>query len=149
MLSSKISTTSMRLYRNGMFRSTSMRCNSTNLSNNTESSTSVFEFLDRTADSLLMTEIFRGLWLSGEVAFRPKVTINYPFEKGPSSPRFRGEHVLRRYPSGEERCIACKLCEAVCPAQVGICYIIISFFCIYLYFYYHIYIYHSGNYNRI
>ena len=46
-------------------------------------------------------------------------TINYPFEKGPLSPRFRGEHALRRYPSGEERCIACKLCEAICPAQVG------------------------------
>ena len=44
--------------------------------------------------------------------------INYPFEKGPLSPRFRGEHALRRYPSGEERCIACKLCEAICPAQV-------------------------------
>ncbi|KOB67012.1 23 kDa subunit of NADH-ubiquinone oxidoreductase, partial [Operophtera brumata] len=44
-------------------------------------------------------------------------TINYPFEKGPLSPRFRGEHALRRYPSGEERCIACKLCEAICPAQ--------------------------------
>ena len=49
--------------------------------------------------------------------FKPKVTINYPFEKGVLSPRFRGEHVLRRYESGEERCIACKLCEAVCPAQ--------------------------------
>ena len=49
--------------------------------------------------------------------FDPKVTINYPFEKGAISPRFRGEHVLRRYPTGEERCIACKLCEAVCPAQ--------------------------------
>lgn len=49
---------------------------------------------------------------------KPKVTINYPFEKGPLSPRFRGEHALRRYPSGEERCIACKLCEAICPAQV-------------------------------
>ena len=46
-----------------------------------------------------------------------QVTINYPFEKGPLSPRFRGEHALRRYPTGEERCIACKLCEAVCPAQ--------------------------------
>ena len=46
------------------------------------------------------------------------VTINYPFEKGPLSPRFRGEHALRRYESGEERCIACKLCEAICPAQV-------------------------------
>ena len=49
--------------------------------------------------------------------FKKKYTINYPNEKGPVSPRFRGEHVLRRYPSGEERCIACKLCEAVCPAQ--------------------------------
>ena len=49
--------------------------------------------------------------------FREPVTINYPFEKGPISPRFRGEHVLRRYPNGEERCIACKLCEAICPAQ--------------------------------
>ncbi len=48
--------------------------------------------------------------------FKPKATINYPFEKNPLSPRFRGEHVLRRYPNGEERCIACKLCEAVCPA---------------------------------
>lgn len=51
--------------------------------------------------------------------FREPATINYPFEKGPLSPRFRGEHALRRYPSGEERCIACKLCEAVCPAQVS------------------------------
>jgi NADH-quinone oxidoreductase subunit I len=48
---------------------------------------------------------------------RPKATINYPFEKGPLSPRFRGEHALRRYDNGEERCIACKLCEAICPAQ--------------------------------
>ena len=50
--------------------------------------------------------------------FREPATINYPFEKGPLSPRFRGEHALRRYSSGEERCIACKLCEAICPAQV-------------------------------
>ncbi len=49
--------------------------------------------------------------------FRPKATLNYPFENGPLSPRFRGEHALRRYPNGEERCIACKLCEAICPAQ--------------------------------
>jgi ferredoxin len=49
--------------------------------------------------------------------FKPKATINYPFEKNPLSPRFRGEHALRRYPNGEERCIACKLCEAMCPAQ--------------------------------
>lgn len=57
--------------------------------------------------------------------FREPATINYPFEKGPLSPRFRGEHALRRYPNGEERCIACKLCEAVCPAQVN-AYIIIK-----------------------
>lgn len=53
--------------------------------------------------------------------FREPATINYPFEKGLLSPRFRGEHALRRYPSGEERCIACKLCEAICPAQVKCC----------------------------
>ena len=64
-----------------------------------------------------MTEIWRAFWLSGEVALKPKVTINYPYEKGYLSPRFRGEHALRRYPSGDERCIACKLCEAACPAQ--------------------------------
>eukprot|EP01038_Epipyxis_sp_PR26KG_P008536 gene8536-11538_t len=79
--------------------------------------TSWSKIMDRTAEAFFMTEIFRGLWLILETALRPKVTINYPFEKGPLSPRFRGEHVLRRYPSGEERCIACKLCEAVCPAQ--------------------------------
>jgi len=55
--------------------------------------------------------------LTMENVFQPDVTLNYPFEKGPLSPRFRGEHALRRYPTGEERCIACKLCEAVCPAQ--------------------------------
>ena len=54
----------------------------------------------------------------GSQVFKEPATINYPFEKGPLSPRFRGEHALRRYPSGEERCIACKLCEAICPAQV-------------------------------
>ena len=58
-----------------------------------------------------------ALGLATRQMMRPKATINYPFEKGPLSPRFRGEHALRRYPSGEERCIACKLCEAVCPAQ--------------------------------
>ena len=64
-----------------------------------------------------MPEIMAGLALCTENMFAPKVTLNYPFEKGNISPRFRGEHALRRYPSGEERCIACKLCEAVCPAQ--------------------------------
>jgi len=80
-------------------------------------STSINDILDRTAEVFFMTEIFRGLWLTAETTFKPGVTINYPFEKGPLSPRFRGEHLLRRYPSGEERCIACKLCEAICPAQ--------------------------------
>ena len=62
-------------------------------------------------------ELIQGLFLTFKYIFKAKVTINYPHEKGPLSPRFRGEHALRRYPNGEERCIACKLCEAVCPAQ--------------------------------
>jgi NADH-quinone oxidoreductase subunit I len=74
-------------------------------------------FLDRTARSLFLTELVTGLSLTFRYMFRPKVTLNYPFEKGPISPRFRGEHALRRYANGEERCIACKLCEAICPAQ--------------------------------
>lgn len=65
----------------------------------------------------LLLEFGSAFILAMKYFFRPKVTINYPFEKGPISPRFRGEHALRRYPSGEERCIACKLCEAICPAQ--------------------------------
>jgi NADH-quinone oxidoreductase subunit I len=65
---------------------------------------------------LLLMEIVSGLWLTLKYMFKTPVTVNYPFEKGPISPRFRGEHALRRYPNGEERCIACKLCEAVCPA---------------------------------
>jgi NADH-quinone oxidoreductase subunit I len=69
------------------------------------------------ANSFLLTEIVKGMSLTFKYMFKPRVTINYPFEKGPISPRFRGEHALRRYPNGEERCIACKLCEAVCPAQ--------------------------------
>ena len=64
-----------------------------------------------------MTDFIGGLFIAIKELFKPKKTINYPFEKGKISPRFRGEHALRRYPSGEERCIACKLCEAVCPAQ--------------------------------
>ena len=74
-------------------------------------------FIDRTARSFLLAEIFSGMWLTFKYMFKPRVTINYPYEKGPISSRFRGEHALRRYPNGEERCIACKLCEAVCPAQ--------------------------------
>ena len=70
-----------------------------------------------TARSLLLTELVKGLGISIRYMFKRPVTLNYPHEKGPLSPRFRGEHALRRYPNGEERCIACKLCEAICPAQ--------------------------------
>ena len=73
-------------------------------------------FLDRGVRSLLLTELVSGMVLTFRYMFKPPVTVNYPYEKGPLSPRFRGEHALRRYPNGEERCIACKLCEAVCPA---------------------------------
>ncbi|SVD76294.1 uncharacterized protein METZ01_LOCUS429148, partial [marine metagenome] len=64
----------------------------------------------------LLTELARGLGLTGRYFFRNKFTVQYPEEKTPKSPRFRGLHALRRYSNGEERCIACKLCEAVCPA---------------------------------
>jgi NADH-quinone oxidoreductase subunit I len=69
-----------------------------------------------TARSLLLSEFVSAFFLAMRYFFKPKPTLNYPFEKGPISPRFRGEHALRRYPNGEERCIACKLCEAICPA---------------------------------
>ena len=67
--------------------------------------------------TIFLLEFASSLLIATREIFRPKKTINYPYEKGSLSPRFRGEHALRRYPSGEERCIACKLCEAVCPAQ--------------------------------
>jgi len=67
--------------------------------------------------SLFLKEFVEAIVLSMRYFFAPKATIDYPFEKGYTSPRFRGEHALRRYPNGEERCIACKLCEAACPAQ--------------------------------
>lgn len=66
--------------------------------------------------SFLLLELFRGLSLTGKYLFKRKVTVQFPEEKTPISPRFRGLHALRRYPNGEERCIACKLCETVCPA---------------------------------
>jgi NADH-quinone oxidoreductase subunit I len=66
--------------------------------------------------SLMLLELFQGLGVTLHYFFQPKFTINYPEEKTPKSNRFRGLHALRRYPNGEERCIACKLCEAVCPA---------------------------------
>ena len=66
--------------------------------------------------SLMLSELFKGMQLTGRHLFKRKITVMYPEEKTPASPRFRGVHALRRYPNGEERCIACKLCEAVCPA---------------------------------
>ena len=66
--------------------------------------------------SLMLWELFQGLRLTGRNLFARKITVQFPEEKTPQSPRFRGLHALRRYPNGEERCIACKLCEAVCPA---------------------------------
>ena len=71
----------------------------------------------QTIKAFTLWEFVKAHALTLKYFFKPKVTINYPFEKNPISPRFRGEHALRRYPNGEERCIACKLCEAVCPAQ--------------------------------
>ena len=66
--------------------------------------------------SLMLTELRKGMMLTGRHFFERKITVQFPEEKTPQSPRFRGLHALRRYPNGEERCIACKLCEAVCPA---------------------------------
>ena len=67
--------------------------------------------------SLMLRELVKGLALTGRYMFARKITVQFPEEKTPLSPRFRGLHALRRYPNGEERCIACKLCEAVCPAM--------------------------------
>ncbi|MDT8320566.1 MAG: NADH-quinone oxidoreductase subunit NuoI [Xanthomonadales bacterium] len=72
--------------------------------------------VSRYLKSLMLLELFQGLGVTLGYFFQPKFTINYPEEKTPKSNRFRGLHALRRYPNGEERCIACKLCEAVCPA---------------------------------
>ena len=72
----------------------------------------IFEFFR----SFLLLELLRGMMLTGRHLFARKITVQFPEEKTPMSPRFRGLHALRRYPNGEERCIACKLCEAVCPA---------------------------------
>src|SRR4026207_633688 len=73
--------------------------------------------LDRAAKGLFLLEFVTGFVLGMRYFFRPKATINYPYEKNPISPRCGADHRLRRYPNGEERCIACKLCEAICPAQ--------------------------------
>ena len=74
-------------------------------------------FIRQSIKTVFLTELVTGMALTLRYMFRKKITINYPFEKGPLSHRFLGEHALRRYPNGEERCIACKLCEAICPAQ--------------------------------
>ena len=73
--------------------------------------------LMQTIRGAMLTDFLSAFGLGISEMFRRKATVNYPFEKNPLSPRFRGEHALRRYPNGEERCIACKLCEAICPAQ--------------------------------
>lgn len=85
--------------------------------NAAEKSMDFKDITDRAAQTIFWTELCRGMAVTFAHIFKEPATINYPFEKGPLSPRFRGEHALRRYPSGEERCIACKLCEAICPAQ--------------------------------
>jgi NADH-quinone oxidoreductase subunit I len=74
-------------------------------------------YLDKKARQIFLWEFVQAFFLSMRYFFAPKMTLNYPYEKSALSPRFRGEHALRRYANGEERCIACKLCEAICPAQ--------------------------------
>ncbi len=75
------------------------------------------EMIKKIIQTWTLSELFKGLSVTGRHLFKKKFTLNYPEEKAPQSPRFRGLHALRRYPDGEERCIACKLCEAVCPAM--------------------------------
>ena len=77
----------------------------------------MFTRLVQATKGAMMLDVIGAIGLSLKYMVRPKATVNYPFERNPQSPRFRGEHALRRYPNGEERCIACKLCEAICPAQ--------------------------------
>ena len=73
--------------------------------------------LAQAAKGAMLLDVIGAVGLSFKYMLKPKATVNYPFERNPQSPRFRGEHALRRYANGEERCIACKLCEAICPAQ--------------------------------
>jgi len=77
---------------------------------------SAFASVKDFVSSFMLIELFKGMALTGRYMFKPKITIQFPEEKTPLSPRFRGLHALRRYENGEERCIACNLCEAVCPA---------------------------------
>lgn len=76
----------------------------------------MFRSITHFIKSFTLFELFQGLSVTGKYLFKRKITIQYPEQKTPMSPRFRGHHALRRYPNGQERCIACKLCEAVCPA---------------------------------
>lgn len=77
----------------------------------------MFSQIKTVLSSLMLVELLKGMALTGKYFFAPKITVQFPEERTPMSPRFRGLHALRRYPNGEERCIACKLCEAVCPAM--------------------------------
>lgn len=77
----------------------------------------MFQRIGQAAKGAMLLDVVGAFGLAMKYMLRPKMTVNYPFERNPISPRFRGEHALRRYPNGEERCIACKLCEAICPAQ--------------------------------
>src|SRR5881409_2523986 len=86
------------------------------LSSNTLATRSTAFSLKDFLSSFLLLELFKGLRITGKYFFARKITVQFPEEKTPLSPRFRGLHALRRYETGEERCIACKLCEAVCPA---------------------------------
>ena len=86
------------------------------LSSNTLATRSTAFSLKDFLSSFMLLELFKGLRITGKYFFARKITVQFPEEKTPLSPRFRGLHALRRYPNGEERCIACKLCEAVCPA---------------------------------
>jgi NADH-quinone oxidoreductase subunit I len=77
----------------------------------------MFQRIGQAVKGAMLLDFVGAFGLAMKYMARPKATVNYPFERNPQSPRFRGEHVLRRYANGEERCIACKLCEAICPAQ--------------------------------
>jgi NADH-quinone oxidoreductase subunit I len=77
----------------------------------------MFQRIGQAMKGAMLMDFAGALSLALKYMGRPKATVMYPFERNPQSPRFRGEHALRRYPNGEERCIACKLCEAICPAQ--------------------------------
>src|SRR5512147_1979650 len=77
----------------------------------------MFQRIGQAVKGAALLDFAGAVGLSIKYMLKPKATVNYPFERNPQSPRFRGEHALRRYPNGEERCIACKLCEAICPAQ--------------------------------